>query len=135
MRYEKPEELVRDWAEAALKEPDTGLPAVPVKLDLDWPLGRLGVLLGPYEGDEETKSGTRFLPVDLRFSFTSGTSEELVAAIAEDLATAVEEDPSLDGWLGTGRLRYKDAKIEPDAGSYGDESTLLTVSLGLSTVE
>lgn len=131
MTYEECEELLRDWAETVLKEFDTGLPPVPMKLDVNM---RQGVPLGSYVGDEGPKSESRLMSVDLMFSFTRETPEERVAAIAETLVTAAEEDPSMDGRLGTGRLLHEKPKIEPGAGSYGDESTLLTVPLLLTSV-
>lgn len=129
-----PYKAIEAWVEEALKDPDTGLPPVPLKLVLGSPNGR-GILIGQYQGGEVPKGGTRFRSVELQVSFPGLTSPEVMAWTAKTIVWGLAEDPTLCGRLGTGRLVYKEHSVQEGAGTYGDQSDLLTVHALLSTLE
>jgi hypothetical protein len=134
MNESDPHDAIEAWVEEALKDPETGLPPVPLKLMLGFPLGK-GILIGQYQGGEDPEGGTRFRSVEIQLSFPDQTSPEVVAWTTGAVVSGLGEDPTLRGRLDTGRLVYKEHSFQEGAGTYGERSDLLTVHALLSGPE
>jgi hypothetical protein len=129
-----PHNAIEAWVEEALKDPDTGLPPVPLKLMLAFPFGK-GILIGQYQGGEDPKGGTRFRSIEIQVSFPDQTSSEVITWATRAIVSRLGDDPTLCGRLETGRLVYKEHSFEEGTGTYGEQSGLLTVQALLSTLE
>lgn len=124
-------EQLEDWVEQTIKDPNTGLPP-DAKLTMDWSAGGRGFLIGPIsEGRSEPDGGVRTRVIDMRLKFASLTPRREVARALDRLTTSMQRDPYLGGRFHPAKARYRDARIEDDAG--GD--WIATIAVAVATLE
>lgn len=122
------EECLRGFLAEAIRDDSGRVPDVTV--DITWPIGKRGILLGQIpEGESEPVNGIRTLVADVGLTFGAFVPERIAEQSVTRLVFAFEQDPTLGGRLGNGNAAL-DQPEPVDGDDRGDWTAKLTARIG-----